>query len=72
MNERINRNDPELVILPRPQISVALTDSDEIEIATTFIGDDYGRVEHGEVLIPLESVQEVAEAMLAILKQRGG
>lgn len=63
---------PELVILPTPLISVTLNQYDEVEIDTSFIGGDFQRVEHGNVVIPLAQVKEIAEAMLAILRKRGG
>lgn len=72
MTDDNDSRQPELVILSTPQISVTLNQYDEIEIDTSFIGSDFQHVEHGSVVIPMAQVKEVAEAMLAILRKRGG
>ena len=67
-----NEDVPDLLILPRPQISVMLNKDDEIVISTASISVDYDRVEHDEIVIPLESGREVGEAILAIVASRAG
>lgn len=70
MSDTPDESMPQLVILPRPQICVELDANDEIIITTLAISEDYKGLDHGDVRIPLESVREVAEAMLAILERR--
>lgn len=72
MSHKKNEDVPSLVILPRPQISVELNQHDEIVINTASINDAFDGITHDEIVIPLESAKEVADAMLAILKARGG
>ena len=58
---------PELVIMPRPQISVMQINGDEIEISVAGIRSDFKEVEINEVVIPIESAAEVAAALMRIV-----
>lgn len=61
---------PELVILPRPQISVFVNKLGEVTIDVAEIDQSFKNIEITAVSIPMECVQQVAEAMLAILKRK--
>lgn len=56
-----------LVIQDRPQISVVEADG-LITISTASISDDFERVEHHDVVIPVECGEAVAKAILAIVR----
>jgi hypothetical protein len=57
---------PEVTILPRPQISIFLTEGGEICISTAGISQDFENVEMSDVYIPVDAAQEVSQALLSI------
>lgn len=63
--------EPELVILPRPQISVTQISGDELEITVSGISDDFNNVEINDVRIPIDCARQVANALLSIAQDAG-
>lgn len=57
-----------LVIADRPQISVELNSLGEISISVASISNDMERVEFHEVFIPIDCAEQVANAMLKLLR----
>lgn len=59
-----------LVVPDRPQISVEMSaDSYEIIITVAGVAPDFEHIEHNEVHIPAECAEQVAKAILDLLKQ---
>lgn len=58
-----------LVIADRPQISVEQAPSGDIVITMSRIGDDFATVETIDMTLPADCAEEVANAVLALIKQ---
>lgn len=67
----VQQDNVELVIPPRPQISVETREFNDVVIQTSAIAQDYETVRHEEVLIPLECVPEVVSALQRIWERHG-
>lgn len=57
-----------LVIPDRPQISVELVNSVELQIVVAGIAPGFETVEINTVVIPLDCAEQVAKAMLELVK----
>jgi len=58
-----------LVITPRPQISVHISEHGDVVITVSSMSDDMQRVEINDVTFPRECASEVGNALLGLAAQ---